>query len=89
MLLNMICFWWVNVETCVRWPRQQPELDDDAARRFSGMTTGYWGEVTSDYDFCEKNYALSNYVAEFFSTFSSIPIILYGIYFAAMRSVQA
>ena len=50
------------------------ELDDDAARRFSGMTTGYWGEVTSDYDFCEKNYALSNYVAEFFQ-----PLVLYRL----------
>ena len=42
---------------------------------------GYWGEITSDYDFCEKNYKVSFYVAEFFSAFSSIPIIIYGMYF--------
>ena len=76
-------------QSCVRcWPKQQRyKLEDDAARPFSGMTMGYWGAVTSDYDFCEKNYALSNYVAEFFSTFSSIPIILYGFYFL-MQCVQ-
>ena len=33
--------------------------EDDAARPFSGMTMGYWGAVTSDYDFCEKNYAIT------------------------------
>ena len=42
---------------------------------------GYWGEVTSDYDFCEENYILTHYVAEFFCCFSSTPIIIYGCYF--------
>ena len=42
---------------------------------------GYWGEITSDYDFCEKNYSVTYYVAEFFSTFSSIPIVNLGLYF--------
>ena len=39
---------------------------------------GYW-EIL-DYDY-EKNYSVTYYVAEFFSTFSSIPIVNLGLYF--------
>jgi|EP00945_MAST-04E_sp_MAST-4E-sp1_P007682 dihydroceramidase len=42
---------------------------------------GYWGKVTSDYDFCERNYVVTYYVAEFFSSLSSVPILLFGLYF--------
>ena len=43
---------------------------------------GYWGEITSNIDFCEENYEISYYVAEFFNAISSfvfciIPFIAY------------
>jgi hypothetical protein len=41
---------------------------------------GYWGLPTSDADFCEPNYTTSHYVAEFWNTVSSIPIILVGVF---------
>jgi len=40
---------------------------------------GYWGEPTSTTDFCEPNYAVSHYVAEFFNALSSIPLVVVGI----------
>jgi len=44
---------------------------------------GYWGERTSAVDWCEQNYIWSYYIAEFFNTISSLPILffaLHGIY---------
>ncbi|KAG0291074.1 Alkaline ceramidase 3 [Linnemannia gamsii] len=40
--------------------------------------TGYWGPPTSS-DWCENNYDISYYVAEFFNSLSSIAMILVGI----------
>ena len=40
---------------------------------------GYWGVPTSDMDFCEPNYETSHYVAEFWNTVSSIPVVLTGL----------
>lgn len=40
----------------------------------------YWGPVTSNIDWCESNYAVTPYIAEFFNTLSSVPIALYGLY---------
>jgi dihydroceramidase len=37
---------------------------------------GYFGPATSTVDFCESNYAISRYVAEFFNTASSLFIVL-------------
>jgi len=42
------------------------------------MEHGYWGVSTSTVDFCEPNYVHSKYIAEFFNTLSSIPIVLAG-----------
>lgn len=40
---------------------------------------GWWGAPNSIIDFCEPNYAVSHYFAEFFNTLSSLPIIMWGI----------
>ena len=40
---------------------------------------GYWGMPTADMDFCEPNYETSQYVAEFWNTVTSVPIILVGL----------
>lgn len=41
----------------------------------------FWGPVTANYDWCESNYSVSRYVAEFFNTVSSIPTFTVGVYF--------
>ncbi|KAF8939584.1 alkaline phytoceramidase family protein [Dissophora ornata] len=39
---------------------------------------GYWGPPTSSIDWCEDNYVVSRYIAEFFNSFSSFAMILLG-----------
>ena len=38
----------------------------------------FWGPVTANYDWCESNYAVSQYVAEFFNSISSLPTFTVG-----------
>lgn len=40
---------------------------------------GFWGTPTSTVDFCEPNYAVSHFVAEFWNAVTSIPIALVGL----------
>ncbi|XP_022095222.1 alkaline ceramidase 3-like [Acanthaster planci] len=47
--------------------------------------TGFWGPRTSTLDWCERNYATTTYIAEFWNTISNIVFIippLFGIAFA-------
>ena len=41
----------------------------------------YWGEPDSSISFCEENYAISPYIAEYYNTISSISFIVVGIPF--------
>lgn len=41
--------------------------------------SSFWGPVTSTKECCEKNYAHSLYVAEFFNTVSNIPTIILAL----------
>jgi len=43
------------------------------------MAPGYWGNPDGIMDFCEPNYAVTYYVAEFFNTMSSIPFCVLGV----------
>ena len=40
---------------------------------------GFWGPVTSSVDWCEHNYEVSYYVAEFFNCFSNLAIVAAGL----------
>ncbi len=44
---------------------------------------GYWGSTTSTFDWCEINYEVTIYVAEFWNTLSSLFILLIGVIDAA------
>ncbi|KAF0289690.1 Alkaline ceramidase 3 [Amphibalanus amphitrite] len=44
---------------------------------------GFWGQPTSTLDWCESNYDVNSYIAEFWNTLSNLSMIvppLYGIY---------
>ena len=49
---------------------------------------GYWGLPTSTIDWCEQNYAVTPYVAEFFNTVSSLAMVLAGVLGAGRRSTD-
>eukprot|EP00808_Paulinella_micropora_P023045 g18707.t1 len=41
---------------------------------------GYWGKVTANTDWCEANYQVTWYVAEFWNTLSSLLIVFWALY---------
>ncbi|KAL6879577.1 ceramidase [Trichoderma longibrachiatum] len=40
----------------------------------------FWGEATSYLNFCEEDYVVTRYVAEFINTLSSLAFVVYGVY---------
>eukprot|EP01061_Rhynchopus_euleeides_P047822 TRINITY_DN985_c0_g2_i1.p1 TRINITY_DN985_c0_g2~~TRINITY_DN985_c0_g2_i1.p1 ORF type:complete len:260 (+),score=93.47 TRINITY_DN985_c0_g2_i1:42-821(+) len=44
------------------------------------MRHGYWGPVTASVDWCEDNYVVSFYIAEFVNTCSSFPMVALSLY---------
>ncbi|KAB8236411.1 hypothetical protein ETB97_010339 [Aspergillus alliaceus] len=42
--------------------------------------TPFWGPQTSYLNFCEEDYVITRYIAEFINTLSSFVYVLYGIY---------
>ena len=40
----------------------------------------YWGEITATIDWCEPNYVVTPYIAEFWNTVSNLAYILLGCY---------
>eukprot|EP00039_Didymoeca_costata_P031740 m.356321 g.356321 ORF g.356321 m.356321 type:complete len:80 (-) comp90136_c0_seq1:223-462(-) len=64
-----------------------PNMAEDVAHRYvkfdlhSGDTSdaGYWGRHTSSIDWCERNYAVLDFVAEFWNTVTSLVILFAGL----------
>ncbi|CAF0756747.1 unnamed protein product [Brachionus calyciflorus] len=49
------------------------------------MMSGFWGNRTATIDWCENNYEITHYIAEFWNTISNLGLILfplYGIYWS-------
>lgn len=44
------------------------------------MQPGFWGSPTASVDWCEQNYAHSNYVCEMFNSVSSAAMVLIGLF---------
>ena len=53
------------------------------------MSRPYWGPPTADYNWCEEDYAVTAYCAEFFNTISSFAIVLAGGIFARQAAARA
>ncbi|CAF2149165.1 unnamed protein product, partial [Brassica rapa subsp. trilocularis] len=48
-------------------------------REMADGISSFWGPVTSTIECCEKNYAYSSYIAEFYNTISGLPGILLAL----------
>lgn len=52
---------------------------------------GYWGEPTSTLDWCEENYIVTQYIAEFWNTLSNLAMIVpsfAGLYYAFRNNLE-
>ena len=55
--------------------------------------SGFWGVPTASIDWCEQNYAITPFVAEFWNTLSSLAMVIAGVVglstrrFAPVRAV--
>jgi len=45
-----------------------------------GSPPGYWGDVTSTIDWCESNYQVTQYLAEFWNAVSSLAMVAFAVY---------
>ena len=43
------------------------------------LPVGFWGPPTGHPDWCEPNYQVTHYIAEFWNTMSSVPLIIFGL----------
>ena len=41
---------------------------------------GFWGAVESSIDWCERNYQISHYIAEYYNTVSNIVLLIFGVW---------
>lgn len=56
------------------------QLDIDG----TDINNGYWGDVDASVDWCEQNYRYTYFIAEFWNTLSSVPMVLYAIIGASL-----
>ncbi|KAI7899544.1 ceramidase [Cokeromyces recurvatus] len=46
----------------------------------SSQIGNFWGEVTSTIDWCEENYTISPYLAEFFNTITNLGFVIFSLF---------
>lgn len=57
----------------------------------NNMSQGFWGKPTSTIDWCEQNYTISFYIAEFWNACSSLVITfvgLLGLYYSIIAGLE-
>lgn len=59
----------------------------DNGKDHPDLSEGYWGPKTATVNWCEHDYAVVHYIAEFGNTVSSLIIILTGIYCFVMHNI--
>ncbi|KAF8307453.1 alkaline phytoceramidase [Clavulina sp. PMI_390] len=52
----------------------------DPVHRAGQLATGWLGDHTASIDWCEDNYVITDYIAEFWNTLSNIPFVFLGVY---------
>jgi len=58
---------------------------------FDPRNDGYWGDTTATLDWCEQNYEVSWYIAEFWNTVTNLSMIippLWGMYKCLQRGLE-
>ena len=70
------------IGTLVMWSKDgESHRHNDA----TAVTDGYHGPIDATMDWCESNYVVTPYVAEFFNTVSSLPMIVLGLVGVALE----
>ena len=57
----------------------QSSVDDPSLPQIPSFLP-YWGEVTATIDWCEPNYTVSPYIAEFVNTITNIGFVVLGLF---------
>ena len=58
---------------------------------FDPVNDGYWGDTTSSLDWCEDNYAVSWYIAEWYNSVTNLAMVIpacYGLWHCWTHSLE-
>ncbi|CAF1539508.1 unnamed protein product [Rotaria magnacalcarata] len=81
-ILSGLVFWTVAIEARSVLNRQTHRSDVKHFESKLDITAGYWSPSTSSIDWCERNYVVTKYIAEFWNCISSLVMcLLAGILF--------
>lgn len=65
------------------------QIPDDIRKKESNTTLGVWGPPDAEFNWCEEDYQLSEWIAEPVNTASCLPMILLPLLFLAMHEATA
>lgn len=83
--VGRILFFLLQLERDIYTPNHSTKMTDALSTIAPALVDqpGYWGAITSSIDWCEPNYVVSYYVAEWWNTISNVPFVmmpLFGLY---------